>query len=286
MAFALVLLTGAPLFISGMGKFIHQDPGWRIDGLLSGGLPLTAEKYATPDQRRAFFERLEPRLAALPGVEGAAISSSLPLWALGASRPFLIEGRPPPALGQEPLVHVEVVTSGYFATMDIRLREGRCFAATDTTNRPDVVIVNETMARHFWPGESAIGKRVGSTDRENPRWQEIVGVVNDLRFPGNFVAERTGEIGIPAALGARRLDVMWFVFRKGLFLSFLGIVLGFGGAFLIARLLAAAVPELPAHDPLAFTGVSFALLMVALCACWLPARRAAKVDPMEALRQE
>ena len=101
-----------------------------------------------------------------------------------------------------------------------------------------------------------------------------------------FVVQRTSEIGIRMALGAQVGDVLWMVLSKGLLLSFLGLVVGLGGALGVGRLLAAAVPELHAQDPLAFLGVIGALIIATLLACWLPARRATKVTPMEALRCE
>jgi len=384
-ALALILLSGAGLFIGGLHRFIRQDPGWRVDGLLTGWLPLTSSKYSSSDQRRAFIDRLDQRLSALPGVEHLGISSSLPVWAFGTSRPFIIEGQPAPPAGQEPFVNAEAVTPRYFQTLNIRLRQGRLFNSGDTTNRPNVVIINEAMARRFWPNENPIGKRIGGADRANPdpEWQEIVGVVNDIRFPGNlaqpdtlwqiyrplaqeprpwiavelrtlgppenlalslrravaeldsdlpvneleetrkmvdrllehfalagvmlgafailglvlaalgiygvisyFVVQRTSEIGIRMALGAQVGDVLWMVLSKGLLLSFLGLLFGLGGALGVAHLLAAAVPELHAQDPFAFLGVIGALIIATLLACWLPARRATKVTPMEALRCE
>ncbi len=384
-ALALVLLTGASLFIGGLHRFIHQDPGWQVDGLLTGWIPLTSSKYSSPEQRRAFVGRLEERLSKLPGVEHAAVSASLPIWAFGTTRPFLIEGQPPPPPGQEPFVTAEAVTAGYFETMNIRLQQGRLFTSADTAKRPNVVIINEAMARRFWPNESPLGKRIGGYDRANPDpdWQEITGVVNDIRFPGNlsrpdtlwqiyrpiaqeprpyvavelrtagapaglanalrravteldtdlpvneleptrqmvnrmlehfalasvflgafailglvlsalgiygvisyFVVQRTGEIGIRVALGAQMRDVLWMVLGRGLRLSSVGVLVGLGGAVAVARLLAAAVPELHARDPLALAGAIGVLILATLFACWMPARKAAKVDPIKALRDE
>jgi len=382
-ALALVLLTGASLFVRGLQRFTHRDPGWRVDGLLTGWLSLPGTKYGRPDQQLAFFQGLDERLAALPGVERAAISSSLPIWAFGSSHTIAVEGLPAPPPGQEPLVYAEAVSRGYFETIGIRLSQGRVFASTDTTNRDDVVVINETMARHFWPNENPLGKRIRSRDPGEPQWQEIVGVVSDVRFPANlgapdtrlqvyypfaqeprqfaaivlrttgkpesvasavrravaemdpdqpvneldgarkivdrnlanlglvgtllaafavlglvlaavgtygvissFVAQRTGEIGIRMALGARKRDVLWLVLGRGLRLILAGVLLGFGGALATARLLAAVIPELPGRDPMAIAAITIVLMTVALLACWLPARRAAKVEPMEALRYE
>jgi putative ABC transport system permease protein len=100
------------------------------------------------------------------------------------------------------------------------------------------------------------------------------------------VVQRTGEIGIRMALGAQRRDVLWLVLSKGLGLSLIGALLGLGGAWAVARLLAAAVPALPTRDPITFLGVTLALMCAALLACYIPARRATRVNPMVALRYE
>ncbi|HMJ90660.1 MAG TPA: ABC transporter permease [Candidatus Acidoferrum sp.] len=381
-ALALMLLTGAGLFIGGLQRFTHLDPGWRVDGLLTARLALTASKYDSSQAQRAFTEQLEQRLAALPGVQRTALSSMLPIWGLG-SRDFVVEGRPASPAGQQPLTYEDAVTPGFFDTFGIRLRQGRFFTAGDTTNRPGVVIINEAMARRFWPNESPLGKRIGSGDTKNPDWQEIVGVVSDTRFPANLVgpdtrfqsyrplaqdprrwlvielrtegsaesltpalrrtiaeidpdlpvfeiqtvrqrvdqtlangalisvllgafavlglvlaavgiygvisysvAQRTGEIGIRMALGAQRSDVLRLVLQHGLRLSLLGVLIGFIGALAVVRLLTTAVPEMPSRDPITFAALSLTLIAVALMACWLPARRATQVDPMEALRHE
>jgi predicted permease len=380
-ALALILLTGAGLFITGLQALSQQDPGWRVDGLWIGWLPQTSAKYTSPDQRRAFVQRLEERLSTVPGVQKIGISSSLPLWSFGTSRPFIIEGRPPPPLGQEPFLFAEAITPGYFDTLGIRLRHGRFFSSVDTTNQPDVVIINEAMARRFWPHEDPVGKRIGNADRSNPGWQRIVGVVSDIRFPANlgraetqwqmyrpmaqeprpyvaievraagsgmaaalrlavaeldpdlpinelevarttvqrflghftlagaflalfaalglvlaalgiygvisyFVLQRTGEIGIRMALGAQRSQVLWLVLRKGFVLSGVGALIGLFGAVGVASLLAAAVPELPTFNLLTLIGVVLVLLVAVLFACWLPARRATRMDPIVALRYE
>ena len=382
-ALALVLLTGAGSFVGGLQRFLRQDPGWRVDGLLTGWLSLTSSKYDSSDKQRDLIKRLEARLATLPGVEHAALSSSLPLWSFGTSRPFIIEGRSRPLAGQEPLIYAEAITPGYFNAMGIRLKEGRVFNSTDTSERPEVVIVNEAMAQRFWPGESPIGKRIALPVQSEPDWQEIVGVVNDIRFPANlgrpdtvwqvyrplaqeprpfvavelrtagtpenlagalrravteldadlpvnevrsarswvelllshftvaglmlglfailglvlaalgiygvisyFVLQRTGEIGIRMALGAQMRDVLWMVLRKGLVLTLLGVVLGSGGAVIVIRLLSRAVPELRAGNPVILVGIIAGLVLVSVLACWLPARRASRVEPTEALRYE
>jgi predicted permease len=381
-AFALVLLVGAGLFLRGLQRFANLDPGWRVDGLLTAQLGLRGAKYTNAPQRLAFFEQLEERLRSLPGVQQVAISGSQPVWGFNSSGSFKVEGQPEPAPGQWPEVFFEPVSPQYFETHGIHLLAGRVFNSTDRVDRTAVVIINETMARRFWPNESAIGKRIGRPG-QNPNWQEVVGVVNDVGFPGNLgepytryqafrplaqvtggsinialrtsatpealtndlrravagldptqpihrirtarslveqglgsisllgtllgafaalglvlaaigiygvisyaVVQRTGEIGIRLALGAQARDVLWLILGKGAGLILLGALLGFGGAYVVANLLGKALPTLPTRDPLAMVGITLVLIVVAILACYLPARRATKVDPMVALRHE
>jgi predicted permease len=304
-----------------------------------------------------------------------------PVWGFNSSGSFKIEGQPEPQPGQWPEIYFEPVSQDYFATLGVRLLEGRVFNSADTADRPPVVIINETTARRFWPNESAVGKRIGRPG-QNPNWGEVVGVVNDMSFPGSLgepytrfqafrplaqqtggnvismrgsiapeafvndlrravaeldptqpvhrvravrslveqglgsvsllgsllgsfaalglvlaaigiygvisysVAQRTGEFGIRLALGAQARDVLWLVLKKGAFLILLGALLGFGGAYAVARFLASAIPTLPTRDPMAMGGITIILIAVALAACYLPARRATKIDPMVALRHE
>jgi predicted permease len=383
-AFALVLLTGAVLFLRGLERFTQLDPGWDVDGLLTARVTLVGPGYGEAPQRAGFYRRLEERLGALPGVEGVALSSSQPAWGLGMSTGRVVEGEPEPPPEQKPLVAYEVVSPNYFETLGVPLLEGRAFTPDDTAGRPPVVIVNETMARRFWPGQSAIGKRIGRGTVENRTWETIVGVVGDVGSPtslrdpetelqafypiadqapwggvsvtlrtsgapealaggvrravaevdpgqavyqidstravveqalgiisllatllGAFaalglvlavigiygvtsysVAQRTGEIGIRMALGAQRRDVLRLVLARGALLTLAGAALGVGGGYAISRLLEAAIPTLPTRDPVALVVLTLALVAVALVACYLPARKATRVDPLVALRHE
>jgi predicted permease len=381
-AFALVLLAGAGLFLRGLERFTHLDPGWRVDGLLTAQLGLRGANYTNAPQRVTFYQQLEERLRVLPGVEQIALSASQLVWGFNSSGSYIIEGQPEPPPGQWPEFFQEPVSLHYFETMGIRLLQGRVFTAADIADRPQVVIVNETLARRFWPSESAIGKRIGRPG-QNPNWMEVVGVVNDVRFPASLgepytrfqafrplaqspwnsvnitlrssttpeafaavlrravaeldptqpvhrirtarslveqglgsisllgtllgafaalglllaaigiygvisysVAQRTGEIGIRIALGAQGRDVLWLILAKGARLILLGALLGLGGAYAVSRLLIAAIPTLPTRDPAALLVIALTLVAVALAACYLPARQAARVDPMVALRYE
>ncbi len=370
-ALALVLLAGAGLVVSGLGRLATQTPGWEADDLIVGSIDLPEPKYRSAGTRRAFAARLKEKLEALPGVEEVAFAWSLPLRPFVAMGSFTIAGRPASEPGREPMRFLNAVTPGYFSSLRMKMVQGRDFAATDTAGAPPVVIINETMARTFWPGVSPLGARIGN--------EEIVGVVNDVHFPaelgapgtrfqtyrplaqeppGNlcialrggvsserlrkavagldadlplsnirsarasveqararlgtmgwllsgfgvlgmllaslglygvlagFVGQKTREIGVRVALGAQLRDVLWFVVGKGLRLTLLGVALGVGGACGVARVTAALMPAVGSNDPLAIALAAGLLTAVALLACWLPARRAAKTDPMAALKAE
>ena len=165
-----------------------RDHGWRTEQLLTGSLTLSAA-YETNDSRRAFHERLQTRLAALPGVERVALSGNLPFNGFAAGQRFIIDGRPVPRIGTEPSRDVNFVSPEYFDTLGIGLVEGRAFEAADLTREPIPTIINETMARQFWPGESAIGKRIAHP--QVMEWQEIVGVVRDVSFATNLSEPNT-----------------------------------------------------------------------------------------------
>ena len=381
-AFAMVLLAAAGLFLRGLQRFINSDPGWQVDGLVTAGMSLRGEKYKDDKQRLAFLTQLENRLRTLPGVQHAAIGSSQPVYGFNSSSSFVVEGRPEPPKDKLPEMFYEPVTSDYFATLGARLQQGRTFNDTDTSDHPNVVIINETTARTFWPNESPVGKRI-SNPGEKKTYFEIVGVVNDLAFPGDLgepythfeafvpvtqgapgyltlilrtttnadalantlrqavaeldpnlpvygirsartsvdrglggisllgsllgafafvgvmlaaigiygvvsytVVQRTGELGIRVALGAQTRDVLWLVLGKGALLVVSGALLGVAGAYGVSRLLISLIPSLPTRDPLILPLTSVALVAVALVACYIPARRATRVDPMVALRAE
>ena len=370
-ALALVLLAGASLLIHGLRSFGTLQPGWKVDGLSLGYLTLPEAKYPDGDALRTFVDQLEARLAALPGVERAAACWNLPIRQFNVTSTFLIDGRPEPPPDTVHQCSVNGITPGYFDTLEMRILAGREFTRTDRAGQPPVVIINETMARAFWPDRSPLGDRVNGA--------EIVGVVNSVRFPANpaeertpyqtyrpyaqeprlflniavrgiapgealrravteldpdqpvgqagpaaadigaaldnwaiggrlltcfaglglslaalglygvisgFVVRRTGEIGLRMALGAQVRNVWWLVVGKGLRLSLLGAALGLIGAVGLARLMRAVLPGLPGDITSVLAACVAFLAAVAVVACWWPARCAARLDPMEALRQE
>ena len=380
-AFAMILLAAAGLFLRGLQRFISTDPGWNVDGLVTAQLSVRGERYTKNAQYIAFYSELENRLKTLPGVEHLAISDSPPVYGFNSSDSFRIEGRPAPPPDQYPEAFIEPVSPDYFATYGVQLLRGRTINNGDAADGPLVVIINESMAQHFWPNENPIGKRISNPRQEE--WREIVGVVRDVQFPGalgepytryqNFVpltqwvpgsitialrtkqspeavanslrsvvagldsslpvyrvrtarsaidlgigsisllgkllgafaalglvlaaigiygvisyvvVQRTGEFGIRMALGARGRDVQWLVLRRGAVVILIGAVIGAAGSYAVGKLLISLIPSLPTRDPITLVIMGFVLIVVALVACYLPARRATKVDPLVALRYE
>ncbi len=188
-AVSFLLLIGAGLLISSFLHLLKLDPGYRAENLLTAKVVLPETKYSDAAKRAAFFSELLRRVTALPGVESAAVASNLPLTYTGDSMPIGIEGRADPPPDQMPDVIYRTISPGYFGTMGIRLVQGRDFTAQDRNETQRVVVISEKTARHFWPGENPIGKRLkpGSSTAEGP-WREVVGVVQDVR-QNDFVAE-------------------------------------------------------------------------------------------------
>jgi putative ABC transport system permease protein len=381
-AFAMVLLAAAGLFLRGLQRFINADPGWQVDGLLTAQMSLSGDKYKDDKQRVVFLTELENRLRSLPGVQHAAIGSSQPVYGFNSSSSFLVEGQPEPPPDKYPEMFYEPVTGDYFETLGARLLQGRTFNAADNADHPAVVIINETTARTYWPNENPVGKRISNTGKKR-EYFVIVGIVNDLAFPGYLgepytrfeafvpvaqsapgyltlvlrtssnaealtnplrnavagidpalpvyrirtarttvneglgsiallgsllgafatvglilaaigiygvvsytVVQRTGELGIRVALGAQARDVLWLVLGKGALLVLAGALLGGLGAYGVSRLLISVIPSLPTRDPFILPIAAVVLIVIALVACYIPARRATRVDPLIALRSE
>jgi predicted permease len=384
LAVALVLLVGAGLLIRSFIALNSEDPGFATRGVLALRLQLPPAAYGEPARVADFYEQLVDRLEALPGVESAAAGSSLLLSRLPGSASINIEGRPPLAADARNIpVPYDSVTPGYFSTLQIPLRRGRMFSRADAAQSQQVVMVNETFVRRFFPGEDPLGRRVtfDNPSRPGTRWQTIVGVVADtkrgvferepwaetyfpmrqspdarafvlLRTKGDPIAliaaaqsavwsidrnqaiasirtvpellaqrelnrrfttlllgvfasvalvlailgtygviahgtaQRTQEIGIRIALGADRRMILRMVLMGGLRIAAAGLAVGIFGSLALTRVLSGLLFGVSARDPLTFVVVPGALLVAALAACWIPARRAMRVEPVIALRRE
>jgi len=351
---------------------MHVDPGFNPSGLLTFRLSI-------PPSRNPgiLFHKIQDRVRGLPGVEAIAATNSLPLIASrGNATRFNVPGSPLINPDSLPAAQIRAVSPDYFRAMRIPLRSGRAFTENDLT--APVVMINETMARRFWPGRDPVGlKFVTGPWGPTPTYSTIIGVAGDVKnfgldseasmdlyFPslaprylvvktagdpaslagavrqeiqavdadlpisdvhtmqdvlaqsararrwtmallavfaglalllalvGIYgvmswsVAQRTREIGVRMALGAHQRQVLRMVIRDGLKLSGIGMVLGIGGALALRRILATLVFDVSTADPLIYAAVAFVMLAASLLACWIPARRASRVDPLIALRWE
>lgn len=181
-AISLVLLIGAGLLINSFLRLRNVDPGFRPDNLLTMKIVLPETKYEENARRSAFYTDLINRVQSLAGVRKAAVTTNLPLYRQGNSISINIEGRPAPPPGQELIVVTRIISPGYFDTMTIPLLRGRQLTEQDIDSTPNAVVISETMARRFWPGEDAVGKRIAVGRIRKPEdWVQVVGVVKDVR---------------------------------------------------------------------------------------------------------
>ena len=380
-AAALVLLVGAGLMLRTLANLRAIDVGFRPDHLLTVRTFLPTTRYSTGALRQAFYDRVVEQARALPGVESAAYAADLPFQAKGDTTWYQVENVPLDRANPTDAL-LRAGTSEYLKTLGATLVEGRFFDERDSADAPKAIIINDTMARKYWPGQSALGHRV----RYNPSvpFHTIVGVVRDLKergyelemkpglylpiaqapttwaIPENLVirtknnpsdmaesarriiagvdptqpissvrtmddlidldvadrqqqmtllsafaglalllaavglygvlsyavTQRSRELGLRMALGASAGSVMRMVVWRGLALTATGLAIGLGFAWVGARALSALLYGVTAGDPATFAAVVGALGTIALAACYLPARRASRVDPMVVLRDE
>ena len=180
-ALSLVLLIAAGLLLESFSRLLRVDPGFDARDVLTMNISLSTTKYAKPEQQVEFFETLLDRVSSQPGIRSAAISATLPLT-FKRITPVLPEGLPEVPLAQRPFVDIEAISPQWFETMRVPLRSGRTFTGADNATAPPVVIVNETFARQYWPGQDAVGKKVVIGRR--PDAAVVVGVANDVKNQG------------------------------------------------------------------------------------------------------
>jgi len=378
-ALSLLLLVGAGLLIRSFDKLLRVDLGFKPERLLTLEYRLPRTRYKQPEAQWNFHRQVVERLSGVTGVEQVSLVRGLPFSGNGGSAAIVLPDRELPQTGHEPQVMFNTAMPNYFETIGIPLIKGRVFGEQDQAKTPAVFIINQTMARRFWPNEDPLGKQIkmaqdGSTgsvigvvgdakhyfmddeatsqmyaaysqqpglfatvvirtsveplsltepvrqaiwkvDADQPMWkirtvEFLVGrSVADRKFlmalMGIFAAlaliltmiglygvisylvnQRNQEIGIRMALGAQARDILAMVLKQGMTLVLTGVVLGLVAAWLLTRLMAHMLYQVSATDPATFGGIASLLIVVALLACYLPARRATKVDPLVALRDE
>jgi len=388
-ALALVLLAGAGLLIRTLQRLWDVNPGLNPQHVLTMQVALSPTLLDDPSKIRIAWRQLLDRVRNIPGVESAAVTILVPLSGDDNEMPFWTSGQPPSSMAQMPMALTYITTPGYPRTMGIPLQRGRYFTEQDSESSHKVVVIDEVLAEHFFPGQDPVGKQLqlymlgpaeivgvvghvkhwgldaddGAKIRDQlyfPLFQipdefmrqgktglrlvlrtgsNRVGVVSavskQVMGPGKdqpvynvnsmeqliassvarrrflrmvlvifaglaltlaaigifgvisySVSQRTHEIGIRMALGAERRDVLKLVVGRGLALALAGVAIGLAGALGLTRFLAGMLYGVRPTDPITYVFASLLVTAVALFACYLPARRATKVDPMVALRYE
>jgi len=388
-ALALIPLAGAGLLIRSFHRLLQEDPGFRAEQVLTMEVNLPAiplevlnkmsdsEQVKLAEKQSIQFEEIAARIDGLPGVKAVGAVNVLPIGsAIRSASRFVVEGETAAPAGARPVAEIRTASLGFFTAMGIPLLQGRLFSEADYGGSN--IVINEAMARRFWPEGQAVGKRVNLCSlNPKPCWSVVVGVTGNVHqyglesaptfdiystggwadyfvirtganpaalahaaveevhksdpnlpvthittldgllsrsvsprrfsavllgmFAGlalllaaigiygvmNYVVSlRTKEIGIRMALGAQPGDIRGVVLGRGTRLAAAGIALGLAGSLALSRLLSGLLYGVQATDPLTFAAMALLLGAVALVACYLPARRAARVDPIIALRYE
>ena len=380
LALCIVLLVGAGLLTRSLGALTRVDTGLQRQGLLTAEFRLPPAKYGNDTLVNDFMERALAAIRAVPGAQSAALVMAIPFSGNWGSTNYATDLHPDVETGKEPMAQHNTSSDGAFATLGVRMLEGRDFTPADRMGAEPVVIVSEAMAKKEWPGQSALGHRVKiigppdvwatvigvvgnikqltlgepegpqiwqpkpqnpnifssiavrtegdpmalapavraalwSVDRDQPIWKMrtleslierdtaspkftmmltlsfaalalILAAIGVYGVMSYAVAQRTREVGIRMALGARGGEVVRLVLGRGVRIIVAASVAGLIVAFGAARLIKSQLFGVTTSDPLTFAGVPLILAAVAMLACYLPARRAARVDPVIALRDE
>jgi predicted permease len=381
-ALSLVLLIGAGLLLKSFQRLESVNLGFNAENTLTMVASLPRNKYDSEEKALHFYDSAIENLRNAPGIRSVGLTTNLPFSDGGEVDGFIVEGQEPPEgvnISQSEQAELQSVTPGTFQTLGIPLLQGRDFQAGDHSKAPPVAIIDEPLARRYWPAGDAIGKRIETTG--NREWMTIVGVVGGIKHvslaeekqphiymalaqypdqraalivrtdgPPNaaistfraaigqvdadmplymvrsmteiigqtlstqrltnilltafavlaltlaavgiystmsvYVGSRTKEFGIKLALGAQPGALRKTVMRQGLWLTAAGVLVGIAGALALTRTIKSLLFEVSATDPLVFTAVPLLLVLVSVIACYTPAHRATKVDPLVALRDE
>jgi putative ABC transport system permease protein len=375
-ALSLMLLIAAGLMVQSFQRMQRVDLGYDPGQTMAVEFALPEARYKEPATRIAFYQQLVERVHNLPGVQTVGAGTRLPIgdWLKSI---FFAEGQLPEEQKSSPVVDIQSISGDYFQSVGVNVIKGRAFTLQDGATAPPVIVVNESVARRFWPDQDPIGKRV-KIAQSQPNWMTVVGVVNntqrgvfnnnstlevytpyaqrtrgdmvmfvragsdplaltgsvrnqlssidpdlavtfrtikqasdqsmwDKRFLSSLfglfamiavvlaaigiygtiaysVTQRTHEIGIRMALGARDITVLNLIMRQGTVLTVIGIILGIGGAFALTRLISSLLFGVGSSDPLTFTGAALLLGIITLLATLIPAFRATRIEPTNALR--
>ncbi|HKP10530.1 MAG TPA: FtsX-like permease family protein, partial [Blastocatellia bacterium] len=380
-ALSLILLIGTGLLLKSFQRLESVNPGFNPEQTLTLSAALPRSKYNKPELAMQFYNNTVERLRRAPGVQAVGFASDLPFAENANEDGFIIEGHEPP---DGNVTHTEqailqAITPGVFSALGMPLLSGRDFQETDTADSQPVAIIDEPLARRYWPDGDAIGKRIETTG--DKQWMTIVGIVGgvhhfnlaeerqphiympmsqytdtfallvirtdgppaasistvraelkqaepDLPFyqvrsmsevvgqtlstqrmtnglltafaalalllaavgiygtMSVYVGSRTKEFGIRLALGAQPNAMVWSVLRQGLVLTATGVAVGIAGALALTQTIKSLLFEVSTTDPVIFAGIPVLLVLVALAACYVPARRSARINPLTALRYE
>jgi predicted permease len=209
-ALSLMLLAGAGLMVRSLWNLRRANPGFDSGNVLTLSLPIPGTRYKSPQEEINFWNSFLDRVRALPGVESAGAVDDLPLQG-GSHQPIQIEGRPVVQMSEQPEVDVRVISTGYLRAMRIPVIHGRDFNDSDTADRPKAILVSESMARRFWPGEDAVGKRLSLTFSSS-EMREIVGVVGDVKMDGLDQTEPSSALYTPLAQLSAPAQADWHSF--------------------------------------------------------------------------
>jgi len=380
-AVAMLLLVGAGLLVRSLQQVQQLETGFNSQGLMSAFLSLPPTIYKTDEQQAAFFAAAEDQLKNSPGITSAAFADSLPFSNLGGSSSFTVKGRTVASNDPGPHGNIHSVSPDYFTTLGIPLMRGRFFSPQDRLKTELVAMIDETLARQYWPNEEPLGQHINFGD--NSPWMTIVGLVKhaktssleadntegyfylpiaqspqraaavvvrtstsrpetlassmqaairavdpsqplyDLKTMDQRVDEsltgrrflvvllsvfaglalllaavglygvisysvrmRTRELGIRLALGAQRTDVLRLILGKGMQLAATGLVIGLAGTLAAGRVLSSLLYHVDLLNPFTLFATTFLLASTVLFACYVPARRAAALEPMRTLRED